>query len=87
MIAPAVRRWWRRASSAHRRRPRSKFSGTLIYAAGTNRFDGAVSSADAQLSGNASGRFYGPAAQEIGGIYHLQGAGLEMMMGSFGGIR
>lgn len=67
--------------------PGLNLSGTLTYAAGTNRFDGAITTANAQLSGNASGRFYGPTAQEIGGVYHLQGGGLESMMGSFGGIR
>lgn len=65
--------------------PGLNLSGTLTYAAGTNRFDGAITTANAQLSGNASGRFYGPAAQEIGGVYQLQGGGLESMMGSFGG--
>lgn len=60
-------------------------NGTLVYAPGVNSFSGAVTSAGG-MSGTASGRFYGPEAQEIGGVYGLTGAGpVEKMTGSFGG--
>ena len=62
-------------------------SGTLTYAAGTNQFSGAVTTSDTKLSGSATGRFYGPSAQEIGGTYGLTGSGVSGMLGAFGGKR
>ena len=74
-------------------------TGTLSYAAGASQFSGTVSAAGvpvntagipvspAPLSGNANGRFYGPAAQEIGGVYTLSGGTRERMIGAFGGKR
>jgi hypothetical protein len=38
------------------------------------------------MSGTASGNFYGPSAQEIGGTYTLQGGGASLI-GGFGGKR
>ena len=46
-------------------------NGTLNHAAGSNQFTGTVTATG--LSGSATGNFYGPAAQEIGGIYNLTG--------------
>lgn len=60
-------------------------TGTLTYAAGSNQFTGPVNTQNAQLTGRADGRFYGPAAQEIGGVYSLSGTGSLRMMGAFGG--
>ena len=75
-------------------------TGTLTYSAGTSQFNGAVTASGipagttgipaspAPLSGNANGRFYGPAAQEIGGVYTLSGTGTrERLIGAFGGKR
>jgi transferrin binding protein len=62
-------------------------SGTLSYAPGVNSFSGAVQTANGQLTGQGSGRFYGPTAQEIGGVYSLSGAGVSRMIGGFGGKR
>ena len=53
--------------------PNLDMSGTLTYAPGQNLFAGTVTSAT--MTGTASGRFYGPIAQEIGGIYSLSGGG------------
>lgn len=53
--------------------PNLDMSGTLTYAPGQNLFAGTVTSAT--MTGTASGRFYGPNAQEIGGIYSLSGGG------------
>jgi hypothetical protein len=64
--------------------PNLNLSGTLTYAAGTNQFTGGVSATG--LAGNATGRFFGPAAEEIGGLYNLTGAG-GTMSGAFGGKR
>jgi len=62
-------------------------SGSLSWAAGVNNFSGQVQTRDANLNGSASGKFYGPTAQEIGGTYQLGGAGVSRMVGGFGGIK
>lgn len=71
-------------------------SGTLSYAAGSNTFTGAVTTTNG-MSGNATGRFYGPgigaatatkvigAPPEIGGTFAVMGAGVGAMQGAFGG--
>jgi hypothetical protein len=60
--------------------------GNLSYAAGASRFTGNVSTANNALSGNATGRFYGPNAEEIGGVYGLSApSGGARMIGAFGG--
>jgi hypothetical protein len=59
--------------------------GTLSYAQGVNSFTGGVQTVNGALSGQGSGRFYGPSAQEIGGVYSLTGAGASRMLGGFGG--
>ena len=46
-------------------------TGILSYSAGSNQFTGTVTATG--LSGTATGHFYGPAAQEIGGVYNLSG--------------
>jgi hypothetical protein len=62
--------------------------GTLSYAAGTNQFSGTVNTTGQPLTGSASGRFYGPAYEEIGGVYTLRNGGtLESILGGFGGKR
>jgi hypothetical protein len=60
-------------------------SGTLTYSAGTNQFSGPVATTAPALSGTATGQFYGPSAQEIGGTYGLTGSGVSHMLGAFGG--
>lgn len=71
-------------------------NGTLSYAAGNNTFTGAVTTANG-ISGNATGRFYGPgivaatptkavgAPPEIGGTFAVMAAGVGAMQGAFGG--
>lgn len=62
-------------------------SGNLSYAAGTNRFEGSVSSSNG-LTGNSTGQFYGPNAQELGGVFFLEAAsGIETYGGAYGAIR
>lgn len=61
-------------------------TGTLSYVAGSNQFSGAVTSANG-MTGTARGRFYGPAAQEIGGTFSVTGAGVQSYGGAFGGAR
>jgi hypothetical protein len=62
-------------------------SGTLSYAQGVNNFSGSLKTQNDQLSGQGTGRFYGPAAEEIGGVYSLSGSGVSRMVGGFGGKR
>ncbi len=58
-------------------------TGTLTYSAATNSFSGAVS--DSFIgSGTATGKFYGPNAEEIGGVFSLTGAGTLVHAGGFG---
>ncbi|NTV96615.1 MAG: transferrin-binding protein-like solute binding protein [Thiobacillus sp.] len=67
--------------------PALDLSGTLTYAAGSNSFTGTVANSGA-LSGTANGRFYGPAAEELGGVFALSsGTGFETYAGAFGGVR
>ena len=61
-------------------------SGTLSYNPGSTQFSGAVSTAGG-MTGTATGRFYGPAAQEIGGTFSATGPGLQSYGGAFGGAR
>jgi len=49
-------------------------SGTLTYSANSNLFAGSVADGGGR-SGTATGRFYGPAAEEIGGTFGLTGNG------------
>ncbi len=46
-------------------------SGTLSYAAGQNALTGTLTTKFNGLSGPATAKFYGPAAQEIGGVFAL----------------
>lgn len=60
-------------------------SGTLTYAANTNNFSGTVnSSGQTVMTGNAGGQFYGPAAQEIGGVFAVKNGNIGYI-GAFGG--
>jgi hypothetical protein len=61
-------------------------TGTLNYSPGSNQFTGAVSTAGG-MTGSAQGRFYGPAAQEIGGTFSVTGPGVQSYGGAFGGAR
>jgi hypothetical protein len=65
--------------------PNLDLTGTLSYAAGTNSFAGNVTNGGT-LSGTSSGRFYGPGAQELGGVFILQaGSGIpETYGGAYG---
>lgn len=55
---------------------------TLKYESGTNSFTGKLTT-DSGLSGSSTGQFYGPTAQELGGVFFLQGGG-ETYTGAYG---
>lgn len=61
-------------------------SGTLTYASGSNQFSGTLTSGGG-LSGTATGGFFGPAGQEIGGTFVLRdhpSTPTTHMFGAFG---
>jgi hypothetical protein len=60
-------------------------NASIGYPAGTNAFSGMVTSANG-MTGSLSGRYYGPNAEEVGGVYNLGGTA-GTMMGGFGGKR
>lgn len=65
-------------------------AGTLTYAAGVNKFTGSISSVgggpgNTPMNGSATGSFYGPAAEEIGGGFVVRGSGTTGYLGAFGG--
>jgi hypothetical protein len=64
-------------------------SGNLTRTPGSAQFTGTVSSQDTTLFGTATARFYGPAAEELGGVYALGGSGgnPSRMIGAFGARR
>lgn len=72
-------------------------TGNLSYSSGTNLITGSVatsgqgpgSSGNAvSLSGSATGKFYGPTANEVGGTFNVKaGSGVESYMGAFGAKR
>jgi hypothetical protein len=61
-------------------------TGTLTYNAGSNQFTSLtpITAPRNSLSGNATGRFYSPTAQEMGGVYSLTGQNGSALVGAFG---
>lgn len=61
-------------------------TGVLGYASATNQIAGSVTTGSG-LTGSVNGRFYGPAAQEIGGTFSVTSGtnALEGYAGAFGG--
>jgi hypothetical protein len=57
-------------------------AGTLNYAPGSNAFSGNVSATG--MTGSSSGQFYGPNAEELGGVFSLSGPGVETYVGGYG---
>jgi hypothetical protein len=68
--------------------PGLNLSGTLSYQPGANAFSGTVRNAGGTMSGTTSGKFYGPAAQELGGVLNLRAPGTaEAFTGAYGAKR
>jgi hypothetical protein len=64
--------------------PSLDLSGSLVYAEGTNRMSGTLTSASGALSGPANARFYGPAVRELGGTCFVEKADkTQQMNGAF----
>jgi hypothetical protein len=56
----------------------------LSWSDATNSFGGSVKNGNGVLTGTVLGRFYGPNAEELGGVYNLSGSGLNLHAGAFG---
>lgn len=75
--------------------PGLDLTGTLTYTAGTNSFTGTLSTTTPNpsgdggvLSGNSTGQFYGPAGEELGGVFFLNaGSGNESYSGAYGAVQ
>jgi hypothetical protein len=68
--------------------PALNLSGTLTYQPGSNAFSGTLRNAAGTLSGATSGKFHGPAAQELGGVFNLRAPGSsEAFTGAYGAKR
>jgi hypothetical protein len=67
--------------------PNLDLRGTLTYAPGQGRFSGNVANASGSLRGSTNGQFYGPRAEELGGVFAAAGAGAERFVGAYGAKR
>lgn len=68
--------------------PQLNLSGTLTYAAASNTFSGTLANAGGTMTGTSKGQFYGPAAQELGGVFALKsGTSRETFVGAYGAKR
>lgn len=68
--------------------PQLNLNGSASYAASSNAFTGTLSNAGGTMTGCNFGRFYGPAAQELGGTFFLQSpTNREAFAGAYGARR
>ena len=68
--------------------PNLNLGGTLTYSPGVNSFSGTLTSAGGTMSGKSTGQFYGPAAQELGGVFAVKSATtVETFAGAYGAKR
>jgi len=68
--------------------PGLNLAGTLTYAPGSGSFSGTLHSASGTMSGTSQGRFYGPAAEELGGVFNLSvPKSTETFVGAYGAKR
>lgn len=68
--------------------PHLDLAGTLTYSPATNTFSGTVTNAGATMNGSSTGRFYGPAAQELGGVLTVKSpTTVETLTGAYGAKR
>lgn len=65
--------------------PNLNMAGILNYGAGSNTFSGNVTATG--LTGESTGQFYGPNAEELGGVFSLEGTGVETYIGGYGGVK
>lgn len=68
--------------------PQLNLNGTLTYSPGADAFNGTLTNAGGTMSGTSNGQFYGPAAQELGGVFTVKSpTTVETFAGAYGAIR
>ena len=68
--------------------PNLNLSGTLSYAPGSSSFSGTLTSASGTMSGASNGQFYGPKAEELGGVFVVKSPStVETFTGAYGAKR
>lgn len=68
--------------------PSLDLNGTLTYSPGSNSFTGTLRNAGGTMSGVSNGKFYGPAAQELGGVFAVKSpTSVEAFTGAYGAKR
>lgn len=68
--------------------PNLDLRGTLTYAPGRNAFSGTLTNAGGTMSGPSQGQFYGPAAEELGGVFVVKSpTTVETLTGAYGAKR
>jgi hypothetical protein len=68
--------------------PNLDLRGTLTYAPGANAFSGTLTNAGGTMSGPSQGQFYGPAAEELGGVFVVKSpTTVETYTGAYGAKR
>ena len=68
--------------------PNLELSGTLSYSASSNTFTGTLANAGGTMTGTFTGRYYGLAARELGGVYVIRSSGTaETFIGAHGARR
>ena len=77
-----------RDAATARAAPNLDLNGTLSYAAGSNAFSGTLTNSGATMSGSSHGQFYGPAAEELGGVFAVKSSTtVETFTGAYGAKR
>jgi len=68
--------------------PHLNLGGTLTYSPAANTFTGTITNAGGTMSGSSTGRYYGPTAQELGGVFTVKSpATAETLTGAYGAKR
>ena len=69
--------------------PTLDVTGVLTYASGVNAFTGKVTTngTTGGMTGQSTGQFYGPVAEELGGVFSLSGDQYEYYSGAYGAAR
>ena len=68
--------------------PQLNLNGTLSYEAGSSSFSGTLVNAAGTMSGASKGKFYGPKAEELGGVFVVKSPStVETFTGAYGAKR
>jgi C-lobe and N-lobe beta barrels of Tf-binding protein B len=68
--------------------PQLDLYGALTYASGSTSFTGTLSNIGGTMSGTTNGHFYGPAAEEVGGVFAVKSSTtVETFTGAYGAKR